>query len=242
MHPGIEMGILQQQKNLLPFRGNLDLLSNLVSYWPLNETTGNAIDVHGGHDSSAMVITARSGDDYEFDGVNDYVTIPHHTDFNLNGFSLQAWLWSNVDQKGSAGLVSKDGSNRLGNFSFAFDNSADDYLRCGFVYGSAGGSNKDVYTAAGVSTGVWVHAVGVFNPADDTLKIYRDGTLAGTTTAVTQTPFQNTEAIRFGNRNSGTFPTTYPFEGKLKHIAIWGGTLTQDQITKLYNNGKGLSY
>ncbi len=76
-----------------------DLNNGLVAYYPFD---GNATDMSGnGHNgivSGATLCADRNGkanSAYSFDGVNDYIKIPHHSALNFsNDFSIAFWVKS----------------------------------------------------------------------------------------------------------------------------------------------------
>lgn len=55
----------------------------------------------------------------------------------------------------------------------------------------------------------------------------------------TGTPNTTNSKMTIGNYNGGS---GWPFKGYFDEVGIWNRALTSDEIKKLYNNGKGLTY
>ncbi|MFC1853526.1 hypothetical protein ACFL27_25325, partial [candidate division CSSED10-310 bacterium] len=76
-----------------------DITTGLVAYYPFN---GNADDESGtgnhGTVNGAVLATDRFDQPdsaYSFDGLNDYISIPHHATLNVSNSTFSAWVKSN---------------------------------------------------------------------------------------------------------------------------------------------------
>ena len=71
----------------------------LVGYWPLDEASGTIVsDSENGYDGTiigAQWVSGVDGSALEFDGVNDYVSLPDNESAWLpsNNFSLSTWIF-----------------------------------------------------------------------------------------------------------------------------------------------------
>jgi hypothetical protein len=79
-----------------------DINTGLIAYYPFN---GNANDASGnGHNGTvngATPTTDRFNNPtsaYSFDGVDDYISIPNHSDFNMSGdYAFSVWIYQMSD-------------------------------------------------------------------------------------------------------------------------------------------------
>jgi uncharacterized protein (TIGR02145 family) len=84
------------------------------------------------------------------------------------------------------------------------------------------------------TTNEWIHIVGVFHGSQ--LKLYVNGVLAGSK-GIKSRNF-NDNSILIGTKNE--FHNFY--EGVIDEVGLWERPLSEEDITKLYNNGIGLQY
>jgi hypothetical protein len=101
-----------------------DDLASLVGYWKLDEgsditTRDSSGNFNEGtlinfdfNENSDWTIDCKSGSCLKFDGVNDYVEIPHSSSFDLNQLTIELWIktptsmgqtWRNVFSKSVGG-------------------------------------------------------------------------------------------------------------------------------------------
>src|SRR5437868_1055887 len=74
----------------------------LVSYWPLNETSGTRLDVHGAnHLTDNNTVTRALGirnEAGQFTRANsEYLSIPHNASLSLSNTSFTIALWACLD-------------------------------------------------------------------------------------------------------------------------------------------------
>ena len=71
--------------------------TNLVSYWKMDDASGNIIDAHGSNDGtyngSLYSQTGKINNAIGFDGSNDFVD----TGANFNNNNLSVFMWANFD-------------------------------------------------------------------------------------------------------------------------------------------------
>src|SRR6056297_1560628 len=72
----------------------LDLTPSLVSYYSLQETSGDVIDSHGTNDGTnngaTRGVTGKINNAFDFDGTNDYVDT--NKDFTTGDYSFSIWV------------------------------------------------------------------------------------------------------------------------------------------------------
>ena len=146
----------------------------LIGYYPFN---GNANDEsgnnHHGTVYGATLATARFGNPnsaYSFDGIDDYVEIPDHTNFNfgIGGFTVS--LWIKTDATTTVGFGRDDilakGDPTISGYAISLRNN-----RAVFLVGPSG----ECYGSSVLNDGKWHHIVGTLDSSS--MKIYIDGTL-----------------------------------------------------------------
>jgi len=172
------------------------LVTDLVSYYKLDETSGTtADDAHGSNDGSFStgVTVNQTGiieKAYSFDGTN-YLTLANDPlDFapQTDAFSISAWV-KTTDTYGV--IVGKDGAT-------SSTNQVQLAVWGGGISWTVGGTRSVLSTASGVNDDKWHHIVGTSNGSSYTL--YIDNVSIGSNTPGTST----TSAVSsIGSRPNG---------------------------------------
>ena len=97
----------------------------------------------------------------------------------------------------------------------------------------------DALSTTPVALGAWVHVVGTYDGSTKCMKLYVNGVNEGCATYSGGATTFGLASISIGNRYPAC-ATTF-FRGKIDEVAFWNCTLTQAQVTELYNSGTGLS-
>jgi hypothetical protein len=169
-----------------------------------------------------------------FDGVDDYVEIPHAAQqlgANLsNGFTISAWINPRGFGENSTGnIISKStGTGAQNGFYFAVGNNSNVFvgLNNGTLRGSANNSNP---------LRIWTHAL-ITISAGQLINFYVNGTLSGNANqdlVQAISTITTTNAMRIGNRSTATDRT---FDGSIKDVKMWNRVLTTTEITEEYQN------
>lgn len=196
--------------------------NGLVGYWPFN---GNANDESGngnnGTVSGATLTADRFGylnSAYSFNGLNNYISANRN---NLNEFSVSLWFYTTANIEFSP-FVDANPSNwevYLKNLKPTFTK----WITSPTNYQELIGTNT-------VPLSQWHHIV--YTYSSNNVKIYLNGVLNSSFTNVTLVNF-NSGLYYFGASISGT---SQYYNGKLDDIGIWSRSLTQQEITNLYNS------
>jgi len=206
-------------------------------------TTSKAIEVSDGsnwlvYDYDLISYPAVSNEyAVDFDGTNDYMSIPDADIFSLgngsgtdNAFSISGWF--NADSIGTFFVVTKDVN---GGREWVFRTISSQLSF--FAFGTGGGYIGRQYTTA-LSTGQWYHAVVTYDgsKASSGIKLYLNGSRvdnadygAGTYTAAANT----TTIVRAGSSERDGFSN-----GKLDEVAIFNTELSSSNVSAIYNSGK----
>lgn len=209
--------------------------NGLVGYWPFN---GNANDESGngnnGVASGASLTTDRFGNNnsaYDFDG-NSSIYTNYQGVSNQSARSISFWLKQNFSiPSGNEQVLSLYGGSNMGSgFDPIILNNSFPGIDLGasFVtYNFNLLDNWHLYTATYDNIdGANVIAI----------KIYIDGVLMSNI----YNQFQETNTLMTGNsvnlRFGNSFTSGQGFVGKLDEISFWNRSLTQQEITNLYNS------
>lgn len=217
-----------QVPNYVPTNG-------LVGYWPFN---GNANDVSGnGHhgivNGAVLAIDedAISDEAYYFDG-NDRITIPHHSDFNVQSLSIlityQDYQNLAAQPNGNSLLISKREQTGWGSsFEFNQGGASWDFAASNSISGNItyGFGSPQIY-------GQWRTVV--YTHDADSIKVYFDGLLID---AISSPGVYNSNSldITVGMRGNGW----HELIGSISRLGIWNRVLTDCEIQDL--NSKELN-
>jgi len=200
----------------------------LVSYYKLDETSGDVVDSHGDNNGTnygaTRGVAGKINNAFSFDG-DDYVEVPNDASLNFGSgnFTISIWVkYSSSDlmkfvMKGAEGgggkryaLVTYDGK-----ISVAID---DDTVA------------KNVLSTETYNDSKWHYVVGVRD--GNNLRLYIDN--------VEETP---TDITGYGDIDDATRPLVFGrrsdtsegfYTGLLDEIIIWNRTLTSDEISQLF--------
>lgn len=208
-----------------------------LSYWKLDESSGNATD------SVASLSAVNTSVTYSAGKINNgavyngsaYHTIADNTAIKPTS-DISVAFWVNVTATGSYPMMVAKGENAGDTRSYevalyAGTTQIHVQMRTG------GGSYIQMRSTTAIGTGVWKHIVVTRTGA--TNKIYINGVSDTLASNITQTGTidYSTDALWFGQRNGAL-----RFNGKLDEIGIWNVALTSTEISQLYNGGAGLQY
>ena len=216
--------------------------SGMISYWKLDETSGNVYDdnfgPNNGTGANAPTPTAgRVSGAQQFNGTSNTIAAPRIAAYDFSAatsFTFEAWINHLVGSFISQELIVERKSSGPLYVSLKFDKStaARFELRNDASVKFAVAGTTDLYD------GKWHHVVGVRDAANNQLRIYVDGVLQNTASAVSASGFTSSDAgIGIGGRNlPGDAYPSY-FNGKIDEVAIYNSALSASTILQHYNNG-----
>jgi len=165
-----------------------------------------------------------------FDGINDYIDIPHTTaDLGTsypNGMSVSCWVYPTTAGGGGYGRIVDLGFDTSGKNGFSLSYNTGSAILI-YLNGSGG-------TAPGLELGKWHHVVGIWGPESPTasLKVYIDNVLViNTTVNKTLSQVICTSPIRIGNRCQAT---DRGWKGGIRDLRFYNKVLTATEIASLY--------
>ena len=202
--------------------------ANMDGWWPGD---GNANDVqagnHGTLQNGASFASGQVAQGFQFDGVDDVVSVPTSTLylFSSEDFTIDTWV-NFADVSGNQALVARDeggGANNKWIFWLAGPNLA-------FHINTPSGGG-DVGVPFSPVAGRWYH-VAVTRSGGDTYKFYVDGVQIGTDQINnTEVPLVNAP-LTFGWAEPGI-----ALNGRLDEVEIFSAALAPADLAAIYNAG-----
>ena len=223
---------------LTPCFGSLD--HGLVLYYSFDQDegvmvtdksgTGNTGQVHGATHTSAGMI----GGAYEFDGMDDYISIKGNNSFRLRDNTVAAWVKS-VDYavmgQGIFNTLARDRSK--GHIGFEVSLHTLGYG----THPSGVSTHAKVFSTA--DDGTWHHVAATysFQSGSSTIKLYLDGALVKTDSYRGGPPRYAGQTAYVGvnvdSRTAFGNGGEREFEGTMDELRIYNRTLSADEIERL---------
>jgi hypothetical protein len=215
-----------------PAGGGSSLLTGLVSYWTMNETSGARSDSTGLNaltDNNTVVGSAgKIGNAADFAAVNSEFLSRIDTDNSLDGgdtdFTFSLWV------KTTAVLLSA---------IFTKSNTADyglDMLAAGTLRWEMTSFDRTAEPVTVINDGNWHHVACWHTASTGILSIAIDnGTVTNSTALASY--FTDNNPFLIGFNNVGTY-----FTGSIDEMGRWSRVLTAAERTSLYNSGTGITY
>lgn len=232
------------------------LLTSLYSVWngdiSANSLENNLYVVYNGDNDATDMISNRSGNPvnganyttgklgqaFNFDGVNDYISLPNNT-LNLTGdFSISFWYYTNVINSEKY-LISNWNSNtangHINGTGFIVPMSTSNKI--GITIYNTGFTSVLSNTSLSINT--WYHVTITRKSATNT-KIYINGSLDATGTSVKDTVYN---PVTFSSSIGNTVGVGGGYvNGRIDGLSFWTRELSAADVTQLYNSGNGLQY
>ena len=225
--------------------GAAGCIADLQALWQANGDGSDTLGRFDGTTMGGMAFTeGRLGQAFQFDGSDDFVSIPHDEALNPAGsFSVEAWVKTSfVDGTGTV-ITNYD----CGNVCPGHNSQPANWLTVNLgkvmfgVRGQAVGSLQELTGATSVADGAWHHVVGVRDVENMQLRVYVDGVPDGSAalTAEAAAAFvsQDGEAdpLMIGAKYHGEETSLqWLFPGAIDEVALYFGALQDAQVQALF--------
>ena len=211
--------------------------NGLVGYWPFS---GNANDAtsngNNGTVNGATLTTDRNGNAnsaYSFDGVNDYIQVPHSSSISLTGdITMSAWVKTN----GSNGqnyqtIISKRETYWTWEYlmTLSYHNSIIHNTKLLAARALGNGNQEQGWSSTPYAINSW--EFWVVTISNNQMKIYKNGVLDHTQ-AFSLVPVNQICPLLFGKNTLSD--SSEQFKGNIDDIGIWNRALTAQEITNIY--------
>jgi hypothetical protein len=183
-------------------------------------------------DCDIRITKPRAFNSNVFDGVDDYIEIPHNAaqlGANLsNGFTISAWINPRSIGESAGYILDKSSdANAANGFRFYLDGGGM-AVRFTINNGTTKGSGAGTLTY-----GVFAHYLLTVTSAQ-LITFYKNGSLSGTANQdliQAISTITTTNAMRIGNRATATDRT---FDGSIRSVKMWNRVLTSTEIAQDY--------
>lgn len=223
----------------------MSLLTNLISYWKMDEASGNALDAHGSNDlaETGGTIGSASGKlngarDLEL-GDTEWFEIADNTDLSTGDVSFALQVGVNLESKATTQAIAGKWNGTAGQAEYLlyYDAGSDRFTWIVHV----GGSNYAVLanTLGSPSTGTWYLIHCWHDSAANEIGIAVNAGSADTQ-AHSAGVMDSTAAFILGANDAGT---VNHFDGLMDEVGFWKGrVLNSSDRSELYNGGNWIPY
>ena len=202
--------------------------TGLVAYYKLDGNSNDSVGSNNGTDTNVSYVAGKIGNAASFNGSSSRIDFPSSLP-DFNEFSISSWIKTTAHSANQGFIYEQKNTANNANIDYKVINSKFHCLT--FNGTTAKGATSDT----SVNDGNWHHLVATRSGA--TIKLYIDGNLDKTITDGHTITIGSDSGV-IGRHPSGV---AY-FNGSIDEVGIWNRALTSDEITKLYNNGNGLTY
>lgn len=222
------------KQNLIDLLGVVD--GDIEGLWPLNETSGNAVDLSSnaynltdtaavGSSLDGLMAKAR---DYE-SGSTQYHTIADASCPNLEIAGSQTWFGFIKPESVSTNVILGKGKNTVGAFhQINIDSSS----KASFLL-SGLSTTPNIVSDVILQVGKWYMIVGVYDSANSKIKIWVNGIKKEATATGTATDTNSSFAIGCNFNGGGDTASSF-YDGLLQNACVLSVALTDNQVNRLF--------
>lgn len=208
------------------------LTDNLVSYWKLDESSGNAADSVGSNtgtnNGTVTYSTGKINNGAVFNGSSQYFTVGTSLLSNYTALTVAGWVKLDVNNTYMR-FVSKTDSSTY--------NQMIRLTNTGKLVAHVHTTTETTITGSTtLSTGTWYHFAYTYDGSN--INLYLNGSTDATQVSKTGTLPTKAQTVNIGRESAGS---EY-IDGMLDEIGIWSRALSGAEISELYNSGNGLAY
>jgi Concanavalin A-like lectin/glucanases superfamily len=216
--------------------GSSTLLTGLMAFWKLDESSGNAADASGngitGTSSNISYGAGKLNNCYTFNGTSSKVALGNVC-APTTGLTLSGWIkTTNVTTNSPILNCIIDDTNFEGYYLVGYNDGG-----MGFFMGNNTGSYADLsYHPFSINDGSWHHIVGTWNGSN--AYMYVDGNKSSVNSFASPIVYNASNSLNIGYdaKNSGWT------NGSIDEVGIWSRALTDAEVATLYNSGSAKAY
>jgi hypothetical protein len=217
---------------------------SLVAHWDFNETSGTtAADSSGNGNTGTLYnmdssdwVSGKWGNALDFDGSNDYVSVPDDStmDFGTGSFSISLWvIATNYNSQCMMIINGTSGGGYSGKrYGFRYD---DDDVK--FVVDDNTTKTVVATTTNFLHGGAWHHVVAVRDRANDKMRIYVDGSQSVEGNDNTNNSIDSSSEPVYIGRDGIDSSSKY-VDGRLDDIRLYDFVLSSDDVEDIYDGTK----
>ncbi len=206
---------------------------NLKVYYQMSNGTGTSLTDNSEYGNTGTLTNgpvwrasgcfAGSRQALDFDGTDDYISIPHDESLNMGTGNFTYEFWVKKSNSGTRyDIISKeDGGNENNDLSILISEN-----NKAVFYTKETSINHTVTSIQTIPTGIWTHIAGVRDGTS--LKVYVNGVLDNTSTGTLQN-ISNTNVMLLA-ANYNALGNTGFLNGQLDEVRIWNTARTEAEL------------
>ncbi|PLX15531.1 MAG: hypothetical protein C0599_16670, partial [Salinivirgaceae bacterium] len=208
-------------------------IDGVLSGFALTGTSSNFIS--GSPVSSDQVDLQPKG--IHFDGVDDYIEVPHNDLLNLSEYTIELWMYVESGTDNLSTVIGKN-NNSESSYSLQIADAANGVLRFWVFDGS--GYIVNINTNDGTfNLDEWTHVAVTYDELTRVYKIFVNGVEVASDIGTADAHFSDLP-LQIGR---GIGSTDYFFQGKMDEIRVWDRPLAGCEISSVaYNEFNGVEF
>jgi len=221
------------------------LTDNIVAYWKLDESSGDATDSVGGftaiNNGTTGYVAALINNGVDYGTANSTKYMRAASDVGITGgaITISTWIKMRTEIASATQCIALQGDAGVDvNYIITYEYNAGT-RRLGFNRQKQALSNNWTYGSATLGTASWHHVVLTYDGTN--LAGWLDGTQVASNLATSGNGGSAAVDQVFLGHDDGQFAATY-LSAYQDETGIWSRALTSGEISSLYNSGAGLTY
>ena len=223
-------GIHKTGTFMFPEFTTVGITDGLVGYWQLDK---DVRDYSGNNYNGTVVGALPYGEFYKFDGIDDYINIPHQVlttqQIRESGLTMIAKVRpTEIKESRIFSMKPTTGYSDSATGGIGIRESGTARIIC---YDDPT-SYKYVNSSTVLSVNEWYLVIGIYNPADATMRLYLNGIEEGTPQVITTySRLSSNDETYIGNDST----QSREFAGDIAYVKIFNRALTAKEVKLEYN-------
>lgn len=216
------------------------LTDNIVAYWKLDESSGNATDATGGgftltntNTVSYAAAIRNNGADFTASNTNKSLRVNSNLGIDGGNITIAGWIYL-YDQTGLIAFQTQSATSQV-EYSFKIEGGG---VKANRNKISVAENQTTAYT---LSNSTWYHCALTYDGA--TVTLYVNGTSRATVASSGNGSTTTQNATSLGcDVNTGTGSNQFFNNMKADEFGVWSRALSSGEISSLYHSGGGIQY
>jgi len=201
-----------------------------VAHWRFDEGSGNIAHDETANNNDGTIYGATwvywvSGKALSFDGINDYVEVPHNSSLNFDVFTWAAWIKVD-DMSASRPIIGEKWDSGTWPHWFV---TVESTSKLSFLTMTSSRLVR-LFGDTVLSAGTWYHVAGTYDGSK--MKIYVNGVEDENSASQSGTLIKADRPLGFGRSFESGFDSF--FDGLMDEVRIYNRALSSDEIEALY--------
>jgi hypothetical protein len=194
--------------------------------------TQSILDLTNNNTVTASSLTYASDGTFSFASPSNFASVAYNAALDLvNTVTLEAWL--KYTTSANTAVIEKSNSNTHYQFQI-FNSGQGTGLGGELVFMLQPVPNNWVVAGIANNDGQWHHVVGTYDRSTTTARIYVDGILRNTNSAIATGPTTNTQPLLIGSRSGGS-----GFSGTIPVAKVYNRVLSAAEIQQNFEATRG---